>query len=63
MKMMDNVAGIVAFRHARCNIVTASIGKTHYSCFCTCYKFQTLNCILSCRVPLPNRQTITIYMC
>lgn len=27
MKMMDTVAGIVAFRHARCNIVTASIGK------------------------------------
>ncbi|CAB4043591.1 Hypothetical predicted protein, partial [Paramuricea clavata] len=27
MKMMDNVAGIVAFRHAHCNIVTASIGK------------------------------------
>ena len=27
MKMMDNVAGMVAFRHARCNIVTASIGK------------------------------------
>ena len=25
MKMMDNVAGIVAFRHAHCNIVTASI--------------------------------------
>jgi acyl-CoA hydrolase len=29
MKMMDNVAGIVAFRHAQCNIVTASIGKIH----------------------------------
>jgi acyl-CoA hydrolase len=27
MKMMDNVAGMVAFRHAHCNIVTASIGK------------------------------------
>ncbi|XP_028394159.1 cytosolic acyl coenzyme A thioester hydrolase-like [Dendronephthya gigantea] len=25
MKMMDNVAGMVAFRHAHCNIVTASI--------------------------------------
>lgn len=25
--MMDTVAGIVAFRHARCNVVTVSIGK------------------------------------
>jgi len=25
MKMMDNVAGIVAFRHCRCNVVTAAI--------------------------------------
>lgn len=27
MKLMDNVAGMVAFRHTHCNIVTASIGK------------------------------------
>ena len=28
MKMMDEVAGIVAFRHCKTNVVTASIGKT-----------------------------------
>lgn len=27
MKMMDEVAGIVAFRHCKSNVVTASIGK------------------------------------
>ena len=27
MKMMDEVAGIVAFRHCKTNVVTASIGK------------------------------------
>ena len=26
MKMMDEVAGIVAFRHCKTNVVTASIG-------------------------------------
>ena len=27
MKMMDNVAGIVALRHCKSNVVTASVGK------------------------------------
>ena len=27
MKMMDELAGIVAFRHCKSNVVTASIGK------------------------------------
>ena len=36
MKMMDNVAGMVAFRHARRNIVTASIGKSIIAIGCTC---------------------------
>ena len=27
MKMMDEVAGIVAFRHCKTNVVTASIGE------------------------------------
>ena len=27
MKSMDTVAGIVAFRHCRTNVVTASLGK------------------------------------
>lgn len=29
MKLMDEVAGIVAFRHCRTNVVTASIGNTY----------------------------------
>ena len=29
MKMMDEVAGIVAFRHCKTNVVTASIGKIY----------------------------------
>ena len=31
MKMMDEVAGIVAFRHCKTNVVTASIGKIDQS--------------------------------
>lgn len=27
MKMMDELAGLVAFRHCKTNVVTASIGK------------------------------------
>lgn len=34
MKMMDNVAGIVAFRHCRSNVVTASVGKMFLFLFC-----------------------------
>ena len=30
MKLMDEVAGIVAFRHCRTNVVTASIGNYIY---------------------------------
>ena len=29
MKLMDEVAGIVAFRHCRTNVVTASIGNIY----------------------------------
>ena len=29
MKLIDEVAGIVAFRHCRTNVVTASIGNTY----------------------------------
>ena len=29
MKLMDEVAGIVAFQHCRTNVVTASIGNTY----------------------------------
>lgn len=32
MKMMDEVAGIVAFRHCKTNVVTASVGKSLSSC-------------------------------
>lgn len=28
MKMLDEVAGIVAFRHCKTNVVTASVGKS-----------------------------------
>ena len=30
MKMMDEVAGIVAFRHCKSNVVTASIGTCKF---------------------------------
>ena len=34
MKMMDEVAGIVAFRHCKTNVVTASIGKIQLKVHC-----------------------------
>ena len=37
MKLMDTVAGMTAFRHARCNVVTVSIGET-------CISFLTPLC-------------------
>ena len=42
MKMMDEVAGIVAFRHCKTNVVTASIGKIKTK------KTKTLANIIAC---------------
>ncbi|HAM53304.1 MAG TPA: acyl-CoA thioesterase [Nitrospiraceae bacterium] len=32
MKHIDTTAGVVASRHARCNVVTASIDRLHFHC-------------------------------
>lgn len=47
MKLMDNVAGITAFRHARCNVVTISIGEIE-----SCVSFLT---------PLCKNTTLLLY--